>query len=489
MRVSLRAKILGSFALIVLMAIGTAVGAGNRLTRNRFADYSYRRDVSRAVFLAPMFADWLARTGDGAKLPFPFSMEPPSTPDRLPRERRGGTRMMDMMGHRFGAPGPVAFDLLVVTDADGKVLMDTTGQDRAAVDPGRHEHAVVRNGRETLGYLYVGRMIPDSTHEDDVSFFRGVGAASWVIAGAVFAVAMVLGILLTRHIVGPVSRLNAAAGAVGAGDLTVRVPSGRRDELGELSMAFNEMASSLESAEERRRRFIADSAHELRTPVSLIRARIEMMEEGIYPLDSEGLEALSAESKRLNALVEQLRLLADLDSRPSEAPPTEERRRTDRSWEPVDLADILREAIDSAEPALRHGGISAELRLEGSPPSVRGDRDELYRLVANLLGNAARHARSRILVSLEAMSTRAGGGATGGIRFRVEDDGPGIPEELRERVFERYYRVDASRSRAGGGSGLGLAICHGIARSHGGSIRAGASPALGGASMTVEIPV
>lgn len=486
MKIPLRVKILASFALIVLLALGTAVGAGNRLTRIRFDDYSYRRDLARAAFLAPVLSDWMISVREGGDVRLPFPQEPPPTPERVPRERRGAEKVLDSMTGRRGRPGPMAFDRIVVTDSQGAVLLDTTGEERLQISPDLYEHAVIRGESEVLGYLYVGRMIPDSSPEDDISFFKAVGVATWGVAAVVFIVAMALGVLLTRHIVGPVTRLNTAAQSVGKGDLSVRVPSERSDELGELSRAFNDMASSLESAEDRRRRFIADSAHELRTPVSLIRARIEMMEEGIYSLDSENLAALSTETERLNMLVEQLRTLTDLESRLADAPNGSEGIPAE-DVEAVDLAELAREAVAAAEPALRRGEIQAEIRMEDTPLNLRGERDGLYRLIVNLLGNAMRYASSKVLIRIGEMPSPRGEEKKR-VRLIVEDDGPGIPEEHRSRIFERYYRIDASRNRDAGGSGLGLAICRGIVRNHGGSIQAGVSDLLGGAKFTVELP-
>ena len=488
MRIPLRIKILASFALIVLLSIGTAVGAGNRLTRVRFDDYSYRRDVARASFLAIMLTDWLIGMRDGTKTRPPFPMEPPPSPENTSQMRgREASQFMDRMGGKHGGPGPMGFDRMVVTDVQGNVLLDTTGENRRTLSPNLYENAVIRDSSEVLGYLYVGRMIPDLTQNEDVPFFRAVGIATWEIAAAVFLMAMILGILLTRHIVSPIMKLNAAARSVGNGDLAVRVPSARRDELGELSREFNNMASSLESAEESRRRFIADSAHELRTPVSLIRARIEMMEEGIYPFDPENLAALSAETERLNSLVEQLRTLSDLEARESGGTSGSNNGVMENPV-PVDLSELVREAVAASEPALLRRAIRTEIHTEGVSLSPRGDRDGLYRLVVNLLSNAIRHASSRVLIGIEE-APPARGEEKKRVRLVVEDDGPGIPEDRLNLIFERYYRLDASRSRDAGGSGLGLAICRGIVRNHGGGIRAGRSESLGGASFAVELPV
>jgi len=297
---------------------------------------------------------------------------------------------------------------------------------------------------------------------------------TWFITGLIFIFAMILGLILTRHIIGPVKILNRAALDVEGGDLSVRVPADRRDELGDLSRGFNTMTGSLESADKQRRRLIADSAHELRTPISLIRARIEMMEEGIYPMDRDGLSALSAESERLIRLVDELKILANLES-----PDLVLNR------ENLNLPEFIGAVVRASAPAIHRSGIEIEVeeRTSGEAIEVSGDREKLHRLLANLVSNALHHAESRILIHTRTATERSGW-----TEITVEDDGPGIAEEDRERVFERYYRADASRNRSSGGTGLGLAICSEIVRAHGGNIEAGASMRLGGAALKVMLP-
>ncbi len=459
MKSSLGFKILGSFALIVLLALGAAVGTGTRLTRARYNKFAYQQDLARAESLSLAFGEWTAEAG--------ISETAPPLPPSI-------SLMSVMMGHRMERGIPMEHmepDRILVTDLAGTVLLDTFGYGQDRLDDKNLERITVKNGNDEVGYLYVGRMIPDSHRPANVSFLRTASLMTWLVTGVIFVFAMLLGLLLTRHIVGPVKILNTAARKVEGGDLKVRVPDKRSDELGELSRGFNSMTKSLESADNQRRRLIADSAHELRTPVSLIRTRIEMMEEGIYPMDKDGLNALAEESDRLISLVDELKTLANLESSGLEL-----------SRENLSLPELFREVVESATPVIRRGKIDVE--IESPPlPMVSGDWGKLQRLLSNLLSNALRYAESRILISANPAA-----GKPGWIELRVEDDGPGIPEEGREKVFERYYRVDASRNRSSGGSGLGLAICREIVRAHGGRIQAGVSDELGGAQFSVMLP-
>jgi signal transduction histidine kinase len=476
MKVSLKFKILGSFALIVLLALGLAVGTGNKITRSRYDDYAYQRDWNRAESLSGAFGEWTSEAvKTGTPPPFPPASARfifPSIDNDSNRQKSGGmmSRMMDgrmPMEH-------MGLDRMVVTDLSGNVLLDVADYRRATLKPDSNAAILIKNAGDEVGYLYVGRMIPDLRRPDDVSVLRVAGMFTWFITGLIFIFAMILGLILTRHIIGPVIILNRAALDVEGGDLSVRVPEDRRDELGDLSRGFNSMTSSLESADKQRRRLIADSAHELRTPISLIRARIEMMEEGIYPMDRNGLSALSAESERLTRLVDELKILANLES-----PDLILQR------ENLNLPELIGAVVRASAPAIHRSGIEIEVeeRTSGEPIEVGGDREKLHRLLANLVSNALHHAESRILIH-----TRTAAENPGWTEIVVEDDGPGIAEEDRERVFERYYRADASRNRSSGGTGLGLAICSEIVKAHGGNIEAGASLRLGGAAMKVMLP-
>jgi len=467
MKYTLRSKILGSFALIVILALAAAVGAGAKLTRSRYDDFAYQQDLGRAESLSAVLGEWTVEAGE--------SENPPPLPPSvalyfLPFQEKPGM----MMNRRIDIGMPMAhmeLNRIVITDLSGRVLLDTSGYDRERLEQKNLERTVIRNGENEVGYLYVGRMIPDFHLPAEVPFLRTARKMTWLITAVIFIFAMILGLILTKHITGPVKILNEATRRVEGGDLSARVPDTRSDELGDLSRGFNSMTGFLDSADRQRRRLIADSAHELRTPVSLIRTRIEMMEEGIYPMDAESLAALSAESERLTRLVDELKTLSDLES------PEMKLNR-----EPTDIEGLILETVEACSPEIFRREVEVEIAADGLP-EVLSDREKLQHLISNLLSNALRYADSRIQVSIGPAE-----GTPGWLVLRVEDDGPGIPEGDRENVFQRYYRVDASRTRSSGGSGLGLAICSEIVRAHGGSIKAGASKSLGGAELTVLMP-
>ena len=252
----------------------------------------------------------------------------------------------------------------------------------------------------------------------------------------------------------PVEQLRAGAEDVTAADPARRLPvPAAEDEVRRLAETLNGMLDRLEAGGARQRAFVADAAHELRSPLAAVRTTLEVAL--VHP-DPDGAEpALRTaleETVRMGRLVNDLLLLARLDAA---APPPAAA---------VDLADVVREVAAGAE-------------LHVVPALVLGDRDALGRVVRNLVENAARHAAATVRVTVTADP----------VELVVEDDGPGIPAAERERVFDRFHRLDSPRSRDAGGAGLGLAIVRELVTSMGGTVVAEASPA-GGARLRVRLP-
>jgi signal transduction histidine kinase len=274
---------------------------------------------------------------------------------------------------------------------------------------------------------------------------------------------------LTWFVVGralsPVEAIRAEVAAISGDDLRRRVPEpASTDEIGRLARTMNAMLTRLETAQERQRRFVADASHELRSPLANIRAQLEVdlaRPVAARPLETE--QAVLEEAVRLERLVDDLLQLARADD--SRA----------LRLEPVDLDDVVFREIERAR-----AGAPVEIDARGvSGAQLLGDRDQLTRAVRNLLENAVRHARERVAVSLSEDAT--------GIALTVADDGPGIPPEARERIFERFARLDEGRARDAGGSGLGLSITRDVVVRHGGAVTVDPDYARG-ARFVIRIP-
>ncbi len=289
------------------------------------------------------------------------------------------------------------------------------------------------------------------------------------------AVAGVGGLLLvsltSRRALRSVRALTFAARRMGAGDLTQRVEAGGRDEIGELSRTFNGMADALERAERQRRHLVADVAHELRTPLSNVQGYVEALRDGVLEPDAQTLATIHQQVLYLSELVEDLRLLADTEAGDFSL-------HRERGL----LADALRECVEGVRARAEAKGVALASRLPANAPEMSFDRTRLAQVVGNLLDNAIRHTPPGGSVSVE-MDV---GADTATVSIR--DTGEGIPEEQLPFVFDRFYRVDPSRSRITGGAGLGLTIARQLVEAHGGTIRAESTPGQG-AVFVIDLPL
>ena len=284
-----------------------------------------------------------------------------------------------------------------------------------------------------------------------VGFHLGVPLLLRPVISAAIALAMVQ--LLAHGMTSPLREMAAAARAMADGDYGRRVRATSQDEVGELARAFNVMAGQLGEVDRTRRDLVANASHELRTPISALQAMLENLVDGVDQPDPEALRGMLRQVERLSRLVNQLLDLSRLESGAMSL----ERR-------PFPVEDLLTEAADE----FRANGSAVPVSVDVEPRSLlgEGDPDRVHQVMTNLLENALRHSPpgGRVDVSARPVGRDR-------VWIEVRDEGPGIAEEAADRVFERFYRSDASRSSASGGAGLGLAIARWIVDLHGGEIR------------------
>ncbi|MEI7034714.1 HAMP domain-containing sensor histidine kinase [Streptomyces pratensis] len=301
---------------------------------------------------------------------------------------------------------------------------------------------------------------PLAAEQEAVNTVRGA-----MLTGLPVLLAVVAGVtwLVTRRALRPVEGIRREMAAITASeDLARRVPEpDSRDEIARLARTTNETLTVLEASVERQRRFVADASHELRSPIASLRTQLEVAEAHPGLLDLPGAVA---DTVRLQALAADLLLLARLDAGEKPGSAT------------VELGALVREEVS------QRTGDRVAVRVEapeGEAFEVRGSRGQLARVIGNLLDNAQRHAEEAVGVSVAADGT--------GVRVEVRDDGAGVPEDERERIFERFVRLDDARSRDDGGAGLGLAIARDVAARHGGTLTARRA-AEGGAAFRLRLP-
>ncbi len=439
--------------------------------------------------------------------------------DRVDEQLAGGVRQIQaeleaQLRGQDAMPGPQSDDVVVVPSQFDVTFLSSTGEDRTSW-PSRlsserpdipalsHDEAEERGGEpftvdsvegdgewralavpfevttpsvDTSGTV----VIATSLDEVDATVKRLV-QIDVLVGLAVLAGLALVGVSMVRTALRPLGEIEVTAAAIGRGDLGRRVPDHHPGtEMGRLSRALNAMLEQVERAfraqarsearargsEQRMRRFIADASHELRTPLTSIRGFAELHRQGAVT-DPEAVSDLliriEGEAERMGLLVDDLLLLARLDQqRPMEKAP-------------VDVAEVARQAVEAARAAAPDRRVT--LDAPATPLTVEGDAARLHQVLANLLDNAQAYSPAGSPVAVRLAEVSDDGQSF--VAVDVADEGQGLTPDQADRVFERFYRTDAARSRAHGGTGLGLSIVAAIAEAHGGTVEVESSPGEG----------
>jgi two-component system OmpR family sensor kinase len=384
-------------------------------------------------------------------------------------DERGRVRREALFAFDQDAPRPeIPSELIRSRAANGETTLTT-----APAVSGETEYRLIAKPLGEEGTVVVALPLTEVAATERLLLLIG-----GVVSGFVLVAIGVAAYWLTRRELRPLERMAEKSGAIAAGDLSQRVePDDSRTEVGRLGGALNAMLAEIErafaervAAEERLRRFVADASHELRTPVTSIRGYAELFRRGAddRPADlANVMRRIEQEGKRMGELVEELLLLARLD----QGVPLE--------FQPVDVSEVVDAAVDAARAADPKRPIDVDSQ---SPLVVLGTESRLRQVVDNLLTNARVHtpAGTPIHVRLAAEDAE--------VVLEVADAGPGVPAEEADRIFERFYRTDRSRTRSQGGVGLGLAIVRSVVEAHGGAVGYRARP-RGGSVFRVVLPV
>lgn len=446
-------RLAAAFLLVSLAAVALFALVMARTIDREFRGYvggqASRAVSERATEVLEMYyasnGTWL-----GAEAVLPGNGDQATGPGQGQRRGMGGM----MAGGAGGMMGGIRY---AVFDAQGNLV---TGSEPAGVgstlQPDEQDRAtpLVVDG-ETVGWLLVQQPTQVLLDAAQASFLQQV-QRTVVLAGLVAAgLALVAGVAISQVITRPLGRLTSAAQAVAAGKLGERValPAGQAAEIDTLAQSFNHMSGALAEAEAQRRRLTTDIAHELRTPISVMRAQLQAMLDGVYPTDAAHVAVVYEQSLHLARLVDDLHTLTRAESGhlPLEV-------------QPLDPAGLVQRAATLFEPLAQDAGLELAVEVEPALPRIRADSDRLHQVLANLLGNALRHTPPGGSVRL---GVRRVGGS---VRFTVTNSGATLTAEQAEHVFDRFWRADESRQRDSGGAGLGLAIAREIVHLHGGRI-------------------
>ena len=310
------------------------------------------------------------------------------------------------------------------------------------------------------------------SHPLETAFLREQTRALFMAGFCVLVLAGAISYFLSRHFLAPIRKLTQATEELGSLNFGTHIDVQSGDEIGRLANTFNSMAAALEKNEILRKQWTSDVAHELRTPLAILRGEIEAMQDGVREIRPERLSSLHEETNRIGKLVDDLHLLFVADS-----------KNLVREKRPVKLLEILRDVIGTFETRLLQARIHVEANsIEDQEAVIMGDEDRLRQLFSNLIENTIRYTNSPGILRINHYRSLQN------ITLVLEDSSPGVPTEALERVFDRLYRLDKSRSRALGGGGLGLSICKEIVAGHDGAIRA-AHSSLGGLLISIEFPL
>ena len=365
--------------------------------------------------------------------------------------------------HGMERPAPLELRLMLL-DAAGDIVYGRPD----LLEQARDRYPLALDG-EPIGSLAL-LPGPSITEIAELRFRERQRGQLWIIAAGMALLAAVVAIPLSALLTRPVATFQRTMRRLAAGDYSARARITGRDELARLGHDLNALAAALQQTEQARRRWVADISHELRTPLALLRGDVEAMQDGVRPLDAQALARLHGDSERLGRLVDDLYELSMTDL-----------GALSYRKQPVDVAALLAEELDAFSGPFADAGVALELEPpEPAPAVLEADAQRLSQLFRNLLRNSLRYTdrggRLRVAIGHDGE----------GLRLTFDDTAPGVPEDALPRLFERLYRVDASRSRATGGAGLGLAIARNIVLAHDGTIDAAPSP-LGGLRIRIRL--
>ncbi len=460
MRNSLMLKLMGAFLLVIAIGAVVISWLSAQATQNAFSLYTTRSGQVWAQQIAPLLADFYTTNGGWQNVGDVLNNQ------LSPTQIAGGSHMMGNgyragqgmgLGLAAGGMGGMTNPRYILTDPLGAVISDT-GSDLLGKTLSAAELAmgspIVVDGAPVGTIIVIPEDLSSATTPAS-QFLASVNNSILLAVLIAGALALILGAVLFLQITAPLRQLKKAANAIARGDLSQRVSIHSHDDLGELGQSFNQMADSLARAEELRRHMVADVAHELRTPIAVIQANIEGMQDGILPIDNDQIATIHSEALLLNRLVDDLRLLSL-----AEAGELKLERAN------LDLGRLVAGVVERMKPQAALKGIDLTADILPDMPEVLADSDRITQILNNLVTNALRYTGQGGSITVQARPSSSGHG----VQVSVTDTGAGIDPQDLPHIFDRFYRADKSRTRLSGGSGLGLAIVKQLVEAHGGQV-------------------
>ncbi|MFC2056880.1 ATP-binding protein [Chloroflexota bacterium] len=440
---SLRFRLLVAFTLVIVVAVGAVYFFASQTTGGEIRRYGERSEQARFGRIVFELHRYHSEHGDW----------------------EGIQPYVEQWGSLYERK-------IILTDASGVVVADSQGEQL-----GEQYHPTAPGKplslpweESTSGTLYITPE-PSKIFPSPLSLSRAV--SRFLLWGALLAVAiaLLLTFFLSRRILAPVKALTLTANRLGQGDLSQRVQFSDKSELGELAQTFNSMANDLERMEQLRRNMVTDAAHELRTPLSNIHGYLEAIRDGVVTPDTATIHSLHEEVVLLSRLVNDLQELALAEAGELKMAPQTE-----------DISELISQTVARTQVQAAIKGISLTIDLPSKLPLVNIDSYRIGQVLRNLLENAMAHTPKGDSIAVAARQQGSW------VEISVADTGEGIPAEDLSNLFERFYRVDKSRSKATGGYGLGLTIAKRLVEAHGGKIEVQSEPGKG-SNFTFTLPL
>lgn len=455
----MRLRLIISFVIVVLISVFSLVVLLRRSAANEVRAFMMHGTVVDSEELVSELIDYYQQTGTliGAA-------------NALNLPNRGQARGRGSMGM-----GMSIDQYLILADQKGEILYSSNPlNENVALSTLQLQNALpIQLDGKDVGYLVIDST-SDYSSSDEAFLLDRINQAALTAAIIAIALSLLVALFLAYRLLIPVRELTNASEQLAAGDLSFRVPIHGNDELAILGKTFNQMAGSLQIAEENRQVMTADIAHELRNPLAVQRATLEALQDGIYESTPDRLGLILEQNQMLTRLVDDLSTLALADA-----------GRLGLDKVPTDIYELLQRVAGkfSIQAAEHEQIISIIKEIKGAASLViQIDPIRVEQIINNLISNALRYNPDNGQIVIKLSTDQAE------VIIDVIDQGPGIPEEALQHIFERFYRADKSRSRQEGGTGLGLAIARQLAEAHGGSLQAANRP-TGGSMFTLTIPI
>jgi len=430
---NLRIKLTLAFVLVAVVAVGLVAVLANRATAVGFEQYLAAGETTQLEQASSQLASFYQQQGDWN------GINAVLRDSGIGPDPAGGgyfVRVLDAAGNDVGGRGGGSGQGRGVSDFEPEVTIP-----------------ILLDGKQ-VGTLVAAKSGSGSRAGEQ--YLAQVNQAILIAGMIAVFLALVIGIFLARRLTQPLRKLNRATQHVAAGDLSQRVTVTTHDEVGDLADHFNDMAAALETAETQRQQLLADTAHDLRTPISIMQSHLEAMLDGVFPTTPENLGVVYEETLRLGRLVGDVRTLSLVEA--GQLP---------LDKQPIDLPELVAQAAAAFSPLAEADGVQLVTDLQPVFP-VQADAARIHQVLANLIANALRYAPQgkqttpTVSLSVGVKDTH--------VEVMIADNGPGLTPEQQATVFDRFWRSDSARSREQGGSGLGLAIAKGILEAHGGTI-------------------